>query len=238
LLPQKTEQVWTFLRAQPLLAGFTLIGGSALALLIRHRTSEDLDFVYCEETLPTKRLNRLQIEAEQKGFIFARNDSQVAVEEFNQGGLDIHDYQQDFVVNDTVKVSFFTGGAGLCRILSKLQSDTPRVANLQELFKAKSLVAARRSKTRDWLDLYLLFRKHDFSLSDFRAAFVEAHQQGEFETALNRICSGVPQKDDEGYSHLLDNAPALIEMVSFFREERDKLEKGLAAESYKKREQQ
>jgi hypothetical protein len=43
LLPTATEKVWDFLRTQPALAGFVLVGGSALALRIHHRRSEDLD---------------------------------------------------------------------------------------------------------------------------------------------------------------------------------------------------
>lgn len=233
MLPQKTEQLWDFLKEQSLLAGFTLIRGSALALLIRHRISEDLDFVYCEETLPKGRLDRLIEEAEQRGFSFVQNDSQAAIDEFLQGGLDIRDYQQDFIVNNSVKVSFFTGETGLCKVLTPTANDRPRLATLPELFKTKSLVTARRSKTRDWLDLYLLFKEHDFSLSDYRAAFIQAGLQAELETALNRICSGAPQRDDEGYLHLLKNAPALGEMTAYFQAQRDTLEEKIAANAFR-----
>ena len=43
MLPPETEQVWHFLKQQPALAGFVLLGVSALALRIGHRLSEDLD---------------------------------------------------------------------------------------------------------------------------------------------------------------------------------------------------
>src|SRR5438270_13638956 len=52
LLPAETEKVWNFLKDQTALAGFVLADGSALALIIRHRISEDLDFVYPDVRLP------------------------------------------------------------------------------------------------------------------------------------------------------------------------------------------
>lgn len=41
-LPPETARVWQRLESEPLLAGWYLIGGSALALRIGHRQSEDL----------------------------------------------------------------------------------------------------------------------------------------------------------------------------------------------------
>lgn len=55
MLPPATEKVWNFLKEQPALAGFVLVGGSALALTLRHRLSEDLDFVYPDTRLPRQR---------------------------------------------------------------------------------------------------------------------------------------------------------------------------------------
>jgi hypothetical protein len=43
MLKPDTEAVWQFLRRQPSLTGFVLMGGSALALRLGHRQSEDLD---------------------------------------------------------------------------------------------------------------------------------------------------------------------------------------------------
>lgn len=56
LLPPETERVWNCLKQQPALAGFVLVGGSALALRIRHRRSDDLDIAYPAHQLPRARL--------------------------------------------------------------------------------------------------------------------------------------------------------------------------------------
>ena len=234
LLPT-TENVWNFLREQPALAGFVLAGGSALALIIRHRRSEDLDFVYPETRLPRKRLDALCGLAHEAGFDFQHNDNEAAAHEFALGGLELHDYQQDFLVNGDVKVSFFTPDEALRRVLSGRGEAKVRIATLAELFKAKSLVSAVRSKTRDWLDLYLLMRDHGFSIRDYQAAFQEAGSPAQCDTGLTRLCSGVPQRDDEGYSHLLQDAPSLDEITTFFRAQREKLEVESAAEAARRR---
>ena len=107
MLPPATKKVWNYLKEQPALAGFILVGGSALALTIRHRLSEDLDFIFLGATLPSGRLDALCRVAQSAGHDFQRNDDQAALEEFVQGGLELKDYQQDFLVNGAVKISFF-----------------------------------------------------------------------------------------------------------------------------------
>ena len=235
LLPAETEKVWNFLKDQPALQGFVLAGGSALALSIRHRISEDLDFVYPDIRLPRQRLEALLRHADEKGFHFQRNDNEAAVEEFVLGGMELHDYQQDFLVNDRVKVSFFAPDHSLQKILSGSPQRKPRVASLAELFKSKCLVSAVRSKTRDWLDLFLLMREHGFTIRDYQAAFREAGIPDQSDIGLARLCSGTPQRDDEGYAHLLQNPPALEEMRAFFVAQRDKLEIESAAEAMRQK---
>ena len=237
MLPPDTERVWRFLEEQPALSGFVLIGGSALALRIGHRLSEDLDLAFCEGRLPRARLEALVRIAREGGLDFIPQDDEATLQEFLESGLDVRDYQQDFLANGKVRVSFFAPDAPLAKVLQRPPEPKVRIATLTELFHAKSLVSAIRSKTRDWIDLYLLLREHGFSLRDYRAAFQEAGISSQFETGLNRLCSGIPQKDDEGYAHLLPNAPSLDEMKAFFTSQRNRLEVELAAESLRSRRQ-
>jgi hypothetical protein len=235
LLPTATEKVWDFLRTQPALAGFVLVGGSALALRIHHRRSEDLDLAFGDTHLPRTRLEALQRIAEQTAVDFQRSDDEAALQEFALAGLELHDYQQNFIVDGSVRVSFFVPDAALAKVLKVSQESGVRVAALEELFKSKCLVSALRSKTRDWLDLYVLMRGHGFSIGDFLAAFREAGIEAQCDSALSRLCSGVPQRDDEGYAHLLADPPSLEEMKAFFRTQRDKLEIETAAEALRRR---
>jgi Nucleotidyl transferase AbiEii toxin, Type IV TA system len=237
VLPQNTEQVWSFLKEQPALAGFVLVGGSALALRLQHRLSEDLDLVWSEQRLPRARLEALCRVAGASGFDLQRQDDEATTQEFADAGLVLHEYQQNYLVNQKVKVSFFAPEPPLAKVLKGLPEPTARVATLEELFKAKCLVSASRSKTRDWIDLYLLLREHNFTLRDYRAAFEEAGVSSQCDTGLSRLCSGVPQKDDEGYAHLLSNPPTLEEMKAYFTAQRNKLEVELAAEAARRRQE-
>ena len=224
VLPPATEKVWNFIKTQPALAGFVLVGGSALALSIRHRRSEDLDLVYPEVRLPRERLVALCRSASEAGFDFQRNDDEGSSQAFAQDGLELHNYQQDFLVNRDVKVSFFAPDEAARRLLPGPHEPAVRVATIAEVFKLKCLVSAIRSKTRDWLDLYLLLRDHGFAISDYQKAFVEAGIPAQCDIGLSRLCSGVPQRNDEGYAHLLPNPPSLEEMTRFFVEKRNQLE--------------
>jgi hypothetical protein len=235
VLPAETDRVWDFLKDQPALAGFVLIGGTALALRIHHRRSEDLDFAFPEDRLPRTRLEALRRLAAEAGFEFREEQDEIAGQEFEEAGLDLRDFQQNHLVNRSVKVSFFAADHPLRKVLTMPSEGRARVATLPELFKSKALVSASRSKTRDWLDLYLLLREHGFSIRDFQQAFYQADVESQCATALGRLCSGVPQRDDEGYVHLLSNPPSLAEIKGFFVSQRDRLEIELAAEAARKR---
>lgn len=231
MLPPATEKVWEYLQQQPSLGGFVLAGGSALSLLIKHRLSEDLDFVWLQPRLPRLKLEVFCRGAGEEGFRFMSNDDEAALQEFANDGMELRDFQQDYLVNDAVKVSFFAPDEAQRRVFAPATESGVRVATLPEIFKSKALVSAVRSKTRDWLDLFLLLRDHGFTLRDYRAAFVQAGISSQADTGLARLCSGVPQRDDEGYAHLLANPPSLEEMKQFFMTQRDKLEVELAAEA-------
>ena len=129
-----------------------------------------------------------------------------------------------------MKVSFFTADPAQKRIFSKPSETKVRIASLTELFKSKALISAARSKTRDWFDLYLLMRDHGFTIRDYRSAFQEAEISSQCDIGLSRLCRGMPQRNDEGYAHLLSNPPALEEIRLFFIKQRDLLEIETASE--------
>lgn len=231
MLPPETERVWEFLKDRPELAGFVLVGGSALSLRIGHRISEDLDLAWLNHQLPRHRLEALIANAQQAGLEFANNDDEAAVAEFVQGGLELRDYQQDFLVNGIVKVSFFVPDQAQLRVLRPGLPAGVRVAEVPELFQSKSLLSARRSKSRDWFDLYVLLQNHGYTWSDYVRAFEIAGLESQADAGLARMCSGVPQRDDEGLQQLLPNPPALSELKSFFERLREQREVETASEA-------
>lgn len=220
-----TERVWRYLRDQPGLGGFVLIGGSALALHLGHRLSEDLDFVWLEPKLPVARLAALTRAAAQAGFRFQPQPDPAATEEFLQAGMELADYQQDMLVDGTVKVTFFAADAPLRAVLEPAAAGTPRVAGLDELFRAKSLLSAARARTRDWFDLFILMRDRGFSLADYHAAFERAGIPQQFDLGISRLCSGRPAVADEGFAQLSPDAPTVTELRDFFVQQRDAFER-------------
>lgn len=225
MLTPEADRLWGFLKERRTLAGFVLLGGSALSLRIDHRVSEDLDFAYPEEELPVRLLEALRLEAAAAGLDLQPDDDEAAALEFSEGGLDLRDYQQDFIGNGGVRISFFTADPALRDVLrGSVNADRPRLAELPELFQAKCLVCAKRSKSRDWFDLYVLMRDHGFSMSDMEAAFQKAGIPNQFEAALARLCLGTAPAHDEGYSHLLSDAPTMEQIAAFFRQARDAYE--------------
>jgi len=58
-MPEATQKNFARLKDDPRLAGFTLVGGTALALQIGHRISEDLDFNIFGQKLPIKSIDAL-----------------------------------------------------------------------------------------------------------------------------------------------------------------------------------
>lgn len=229
MLRPDTERIWHHFEHQAALAGFILIGGSAITLHISHRLSEDLDFAWTGTRLPRAQLDTLRQISAATGITFQRDDDPAAADEFEIAGMELHDFQQDFVVGGNVKVSFFTTDEPLSRVLTGAQHETgPRIATMDELFASKCLITATRSKSRDWFDLYFLMNGHGFTLDDFHAAFVKAGIPGQFDIAMQRLCSGRPSLNDEGFEQIAPHAPSLAEMRDFFVRQRDAYEQAVA----------
>jgi len=228
-----TRVVWEQLDGHPLLRGFVLIGGTALTLRIGHRVSEDLDFAYATgEHLPRSRLGLLARSLRDRGVKLTLNQSPRAEEEFLDAGLELADYQQDFLANDTVKVSFMSPDAPAQWVIAGDPSLPLRVATLDEIFALKSLVCAERSKTRDWFDLYVLMKQHGFSIIDFHEVFLRYDALPKFDNAQMRLRACKPDAGDEGYEQLLTDAPSLGAMQTFFQQHLDELEVRLAKQAF------
>ena len=223
------QRLWEFLSGQPALAGFVLIGGTALEVQLHHRVSHDLDLAWREARLPRERIEAVLTRAREAGLHFERNDQARSAEEFEIAGMDLRDYQQDFLVDGTAHVTFFCLDESAGRLLAAGSAGGVRVSSLAEMFKLKSLLCADRSKSRDWFDLYALMTRHGFTLADARRAFEEAGVPGKFDLALDRLCRALPQESDEGFQSLWPDPPSLAQLRSFFEKERARYERSEAA---------
>lgn len=228
-----TRTVWENLDGHPLLKGFVLIGGTALTLRIGHRVSEDLDFAYASGGhLPRTRLDLLVRSLRNSGVDLQPNQSPLAEEEFLDAGLDLADYQQDFLANGTVKVSFVAPDSPARDVIAGDAALPMRVATLDDIFSLKSLVCAERSKTRDWFDLYVLMTRHGYSIVDFYDVFAHLSAIPKFENARIRLLACKADLADEGYEQLLTDAPSLDCMRAFFQAQFDELEVRLARQAF------
>jgi len=59
VLLHKTRQVLESISLLPFLDDFTLVGGSALAIYLNHRLSEDLDFFTCNAKLDAETIRNI-----------------------------------------------------------------------------------------------------------------------------------------------------------------------------------
>ena len=224
MLPEPTNSVWQALSVKPELHGFVLVGGSALALHLNHRISEDLDFAWPHPRLPREVLRKLT--NSDSDFRFKLYQDPLAEREADDSGLDLGDFSQNFVVDDLVKVTFFCLEAPERRILLETSDEALRVATIPEIFALKALVSAKRSKARDWFDLYVLMKDHGFSWKDFYQVFVRSSNEGQYDFAAQRLSSARPPREDEGYQALVPHPPSVEEMRDFFLQRRNAYERG------------
>ncbi len=225
-LPERTRTIWEALRQDPHLREFVLVGGTALTLRLAHRISEDLDLVWAPPTqnintdLPVHRIQEWVRDCRHRGMDIAKVNHVAEEQDFINDGLDLNDFQQDYLVNG-VKVTLFKASpelAGFVQKESAQATTTPVVASLDTLFAAKALVLTERRKTRDWFDLYILLQQ-GFTMADVRQVFIDAHALYQWDSAVQQLVTLIPGANDEGYVHLLEGrpSPSLDEMRTFFR---------------------
>lgn len=146
LLPN-TQSVLRKLAKLPFLHDFTFVGGSALAVYLGHRLSEDLDFftwntelqaLHIQSTLQDSHFQHIRI-------------------------INLSPQQADFVI-DGVKVTFFANGWEELKNREHL-FDYLFIAELPTLALMKVNTLFLRAKFRDYYDLYVLNCEH-FSLKE------------------------------------------------------------------------
>jgi len=150
-MSEKTLAVFNKLAECRFISNYTLAGGTALSLQIRHRISEDLDFIYDAEKLNTRSIKR-NIAA-----VFP--DHRIIRQELP--------WQIDFVIN-SVKVTFFSTGAIALPFIVKVHAfyyKTIPICNAKTIASLKMAAIAERNTLRDYYDIYMLIRYH-YSLKE------------------------------------------------------------------------
>ena len=214
-MPEATQKNFVRLQDDPRLAGFTLVGGTAMALQIGHRVSEDLDFNIFGQKLPIKALDGLLEELAEGGSTI---ESLITPEQ--KLGFKINTsenldhYIQDYLINGA-KVTFH----------SRNESDRPKaqiaylksapkvtvseggfdVLGIDGLLVMKSILVYDRVKSRDLYDLMVLTRDHGYTLDDIFAS-IDRYQpiRNKDPEHLKSVVTGLISldKNDEGFASI------------------------------------
>lgn len=146
---------------------FRLVGGTALSYHIDHRISEDLDFCLTQE-LPLEDIQAfIEFCVEKFGMenIDYIEPSQAIKEDFLLGGDNVEYYLQTWMING-IKIQFFDGGSntGTKEFLADDIYTTIgniKIASLETIFKMKSLMFYKRTKSRDLYDMLQFYELND-----------------------------------------------------------------------------
>lgn len=230
MLRPDTQALWDRLKTCPAMRGFVLVGGTALTMHLGHRISEDLDFMWSDVRLPKGRIAGLHRWCDEKSITLAANDSAAAIKEFEDSGSSLRDYQQDYVATGTVKLTLVAPLREVRVFLPHDPGAALRVATVEEIFRLKCLACADRSKSRDWLDLYLMLSQRLFEPIEVLRTFQTAGVPAKFDIAMLRLCQAMEQPDDEGYKTLMPQPPTLQQMKDYFVVLRDQIEVEAASE--------
>lgn len=202
VLPAAQQRLWPQLRNAPGL-GFTLYGGTAIALRLGHRESADFDF------FSEKPLDRAAVA---KAFPFVERSTTLQ-EQTDTWILLVPDASSPL---EHVKVSFF-GAIAFGRVGEPEYSDdnTVLVASADDLMATKVKVALQRAEAKDYRDIAAMIRSGASlprALASARLLFGPNFQPSEALKALVYF--------DDGDLDTLDNAEktTLIEAVKKVRD--------------------
>lgn len=165
-LPDNTRAVFERIRALPQIAGFVLVGGTALALRLAHRLSEDLDFMAASR-LDRRAIDEILNALYRQGCKITKLANLSQMLEFDADGANVADYAQRWRV-DGVKLDFFTKAVRVegrrvdlaerieAAEVAGVDCGHVRVASEHSLFMLKAQLIEERLTARDLFDLRVL----------------------------------------------------------------------------------
>jgi hypothetical protein len=152
VLPPAQQRLWPELADTP--AGFTLHGGTAIALRLGHRPSIDFDWFATEAFTPNDLMERV---AYLKGAAVRQSSPNTLTVTVERGG--------------PIQVSFF-GGLNLGQVAEADIAAGPqiKVGSLIDLAGFKAAVITQRAELRDYIDVHALLTMANISLGEMLAA--------------------------------------------------------------------
>lgn len=228
-MPEATQKNFARLNGDPRLSGFTLVGGTALALQIGHRISEELDFNIFGQKLPIKAIDGLLDELAGSGSTIESlitSEQKLGFKINSSENLD--HYIQDYLI-DGAKVTFHSRNEN---DRPKAQIDylksAPKVMiceggfdllGVDGLLVMKSIVVYDRVKSRDLYDLMVLTREHGYGLEEIFQAIDRCQpiRNKDPEYFKSVVTGVIPlDKNDEGFSSIQLNVK-MAEIYKYFK---------------------
>ena len=159
---------------------FYLAGGTVLALPLKHRRSDDLDFflIDMQKSLPVSSI------LEALEHVFPNQPYIINLQESNQLDLTIMNTKLTFFSYPFKLINPLIDGGILATFLKRIQLAAPR-----EIALMKAYSIGRRATFRDYIDLYFLFKTNIVTLT-----YIEAKAKQKFilggETIFHETVSG------------------------------------------------
>jgi len=147
-LTDNTSNVLTVIAQSDFLTEYTFIGGSALAVQIEHRLSEDLDFCKWKSSVDNKpSVNWPEIEK--------------YITPFGIKDRNILDFNQvDFFLKNGVKISFYANNLYTSPVKEKVNiAGNVYAPDIETIGAMKLELMLRRASFRDYYDIYSILRE-------------------------------------------------------------------------------
>lgn len=235
-MPERTRLVFEALAAEKRMAGFNLIGGTALSIQLGHRLSEDLDFWFPSATMPKGTVDAIINQLAKNGLHCELATPAWQISQARINGIDLLAQSRDYVING-VKVTFFARNDAPYQHFASLPKLNEKgisfnIMRLDSVFHMKSWLIAQRVRSRDLFDLMVFIRNQGKTIQDILDAGQAADASFPREYAKDVLLGNVPvDQDDEGFDAVSVNT-TLDNLYTFFSERVDDYEIELAT-SYK-----
>ena len=239
ILRPEANALFDILCSAPELIPFTLVGGTALALQIGHRTSLDFDFALFEGTLPGFFIDQMMARLKQEGHKTQMITSPAAISQFKiNTGLNLLDQVRDYAING-VKVTFFIHGKNELQksyYQSAKKIHKPGMSfnllGIEGMKRAKTLVLADRVRSRDLYDLYRLCLDHNYTMEELFSVVTDLGTVDDPEYYKAVMRGETPlDADDEGLERVgLEHAEE--DIYAYFTQEIEQYEIRLAREYF------
>jgi predicted nucleotidyltransferase component of viral defense system len=239
-LPPRTEALFRVLSRLPDMRGYTLVGGTALALRLAHRLSEDLDFAMEDKRLDRRAIRRVIGALGKEGMALTQYPHDHERQRFETDDLDLDDYQQDYSASG-VKLSFFIPEyprtqsdaiIGRPDPLEGVDTGSISVASLKTLAIMKSLLLGQRITTRDMFDVVALV-KHG-ALTYAQVFDWQNSRSLGYDWLRSRLLQATQPRNDPGVQPLDKTIPAdFIALKEQLVAAMDLYEQAIAAEAFR-----